>query len=281
MKVFILDSQNEHISELKEIIYNHSLGILVGKSNNSLEGLEEILSIEPDLLILDMVNQDICSFDIIQEIKIKNLQTKFIIISSVNSDHIIKKAYKNGVEYYIPKPINEIQFLNIMRKVQYQLELEKKMKKISEISNEFGPLPEKIRKEYNCERDINSILLKLGIIGERGSEDIIEIAKFIIENKVNIHDMTIRELCSKFTDNPKSMEQKMRRTINIALSNIASLGIEDYMNETFIEYSNTLFNFEQVKWEMDYLRGKSDEKGSINMKKFILGIHIHCEKLNY
>lgn len=72
----------------------------------------------------------------------------------------------------------------------------------------------------------------------------------------------------------------MRRAINVAMTNIASLGIEDYMNETFVEYSNTLFNFEQIKREMDYIRGKSYEKGSINMKKFISGVCTLCESFN-
>lgn len=280
MKIFILDNQNEDINDLKETIYNNSLGILVGDSNNASEGLEEILSIEPDLLILDMINQELCGFDIISEIKTKNIKTKFVVVSYFSSDDIVRRAYKNGVDYFIRKPINEIEFINIIKKVRYQLELEKKMKKIKQIFNDLSPFPEKTIKKNDCERNINSILLKLGIAGERGSEDILEVSKFIIENKVNIHQVTIRELCSRFTDNPKSMEQKIRRTINIALGNIASLGIEDYMNETFIEYSNTLFNFEQVKREMDYIRRRSNEKGSINMKKFLSGISIYCEKLD-
>lgn len=280
MKIFILDSQDKDISYLKDIIYRNSLGIIVGKSNNYLEGLEEILSIKPDLLILDMVNQDICSFNIIKNIKKNKIDTKFIIASSFYSDDKISRAYKLGVEYYMQKPINEIQFINIIKKLKYQMELENNMKKIKQIFNEQGQLSVKNIKKQDYDHDIKSILLKLGIIGERGSSDILEITKFMIESKINIHDMTIRELCSKFTDNPKSMEQKIRRTINIALGNIASLGIEDYMNETFIEYSNTLFNFEQVKREMDYIRKKSDEKGSINMKKFLSGIVIYCEKLN-
>lgn len=280
MKIFILDTQIDHIHELKEIIYNNSLGILVGESTNASEGLEEIFAMKPDLLILDMVDEEFSSFDIIDEIKIGDLATKFLIVSSLDSDDIIKKAYENGVEYYLLKPINAIQFSHMINKINHGLNLEKKMKKIQQIFNDFAPFSEKTIKGHSCERSINSILLKLGIIGEPGSEDILEISKFIQENQINIHEITIRELCSKFTDNPTAMEQKIRRTINIALGNIASLGIEDYMNEIFIEYSNTLFSFKQVRQEMDYIRGKSDEKGSINMKQFLLGIGIYCQKLN-
>lgn len=117
-------------------------------------------------------------------------------------------------------------------------------------------------------------------MGEIGSEDLIRVVSFLIKNKIRTSDISIREICARFTNNPRVMEQKMRRTVNIAMTNIASLGIEDYMNETFVEYSNTLFNFEQIKREMDYLRGKSNEKGSINMKKFLSGLCILCENYN-
>ena len=82
-------------------------------------------------------------------------------------------------------------------------------------------------------------------------------------------DFTVKEICANFTDNPKTMEQRIRRAAAIGMINIANLGIEDYMNETFIEYSNGLYNFEQIKQEMDYIRKKSKKRGAVNIKKFI------------
>jgi two-component system response regulator YcbB len=83
---------------------------------------------------------------------------------------------------------------------------------------------------------------------------------------------TVKELCSHFSDNPKTLEQKIRRTATVGMINIANIGIEDYMNEIFTEYSNGLYNFEQVKIEMDFIRRKSKKRGKINIKKFIDGI---------
>ena len=82
-------------------------------------------------------------------------------------------------------------------------------------------------------------------------------------------DYTLKELCEQFTDNPKTMEQRIRRAASMGMINIASLGIEDYMNETFIEYSNGIYNFEQIKLEMDYIRKKSSKRGMVNIKKFL------------
>ena len=46
-------------------------------------------------------------------------------------------------------------------------------------------------------------------------------------------DCTIKELCSKFSDNPKTMEQRISRTATVGMINLANIGIEDYMNEIF------------------------------------------------
>jgi two-component system response regulator YcbB len=49
------------------------------------------------------------------------------------------------------------------------------------------------------------------------------------------------------------------------------------MNEIFISYSNSIYNFEDVKAEMDYIRGKSKSRGKVNIKKFIDGLMIHID----
>lgn len=56
------------------------------------------------------------------------------------------------------------------------------------------------------------------------------------------------------------------------------LGIEDYMNDVFMEYSNGLYNFEQLKIEMDHIRGKGKSRGKVNLKKFIDGL-VYAGKL--
>jgi len=69
----------------------------------------------------------------------------------------------------------------------------------------------------------------------------------------------------------------MRRSMNKALTNIANAGIEDYMNDIFVKYSSTLFDFQSVKAEMDFLRGKRKEGGKVNIHRFMEGIILMLE----
>ena len=68
------------------------------------------------------------------------------------------------------------------------------------------------------------------------------------------------------------MEQRIRRTIQKALANLAALGQEDPYNTKFTEYGTLLFDFPQVRQEMKYLDGLSKERGKISIKKFVEGV---------
>ena len=81
--------------------------------------------------------------------------------------------------------------------------------------------------------------------------------------------MSIGQLCDILSDAPKNMEQRIRRAIAVGMSNLAHLGIEDFMNETFTAYSSTLFPFEEIRSEMDHIRGKRKYGGKVSIKKFI------------
>ena len=277
MKIFILDQKIEDINKLKEIINNRNLDKIIGYSQDVEEGIEDILLLNPDLIILDMLDKDNNSFYIINKVKKQNINTRFILISNNTNKENVEKAYKEGIEYFIYKPINTIEIENMLNKMSYILDLEKKLYKIKQIFNEIEPAQSNKNDEKQCEDSINSMLMKLGILGEVGSADISKVVEYLVRNNINLNSVTMKEICAKFTANPKVMEQRMRRTIALAMSNIASIGIEDYMNETFTEYSNTLFNFEQIRLEMDKIRGKSKYGGSINMKKFLSTMSIICQ----
>ena len=84
------------------------------------------------------------------------------------------------------------------------------------------------------------------------------------------------QLCSRFSSSPQAMEQRIRRAANAGMVNLANLGIEDYANDTFTEYAGTLYNFEQVRKEMDYIRGRSSTHGKISVKRFLYALAALC-----
>ncbi|NLJ79367.1 MAG: response regulator [Tissierellia bacterium] len=279
MKFFILDDDINIIRILKTIIADRELGRVVGEATNGDDGLKGIRTMAPDIVLIDLLMPGIDGLTVVKQIKGEYPNIQFIMISQVYSKDMVGKAYIYGVEYYIHKPINAIEVETIIKKVIERVEINRAIRSVWEKFDEDA----KVRPKYGDgrhEHNLNNILMELGIIAESGTDDIVSVIRYVVEQGMNLNEVTMQELCSQFTDSPRSMEQRMRRAINIAMTNIAHLGLEDYMNETFVIYANSLFNFEQVRKEMEFIRGNVEKGGSTSIKKFLVGLISHCEHIN-
>lgn len=272
MRIFIVEDDKNIIKILERIIIDKKLGDIVGTAQDGIIALEEIKLLRPDIVLVDLLMPGMDGISLVREVKDFDPKIQFIMISQVSSKDMISKAYESGIEYYISKPIDVIEVQTVIRKVEEKIEISKKLNQIQSIFNSEMSKPNIEKSEEDNLSRIKRVMQKIGILGEVGTQDIINITKYLIDNNKTMADFTIKELCSKFTDNPKTMEQRIRRTATVGMINLANLGIEDYMNEVFIEYSNSLYNFEQLKIEMDYIRGKGKKRGSVNIKKFIDGL---------
>lgn len=271
MNIYIVEDDFNIITILEKIITDKELGEVIGKAENGIKALEEIKLLHPDIVLVDLLMPGKDGISLVREAKVINNDIQYIMISQVSSKDMISKAYQSGVEYYISKPIDAVEVQTVIKKVSEKINIRKKLNQIHSLFSDV----DSSRRESNTDGyipGIQRVMQRIGIVGEAGSQDILNIAKYLIETNRTMANFTVREICSHFSDNPKTMEQRIRRTAAIGMINLANLGIEDYMNEIFTEYSNGLYNFEQLKTEMDFIRGKSKRRGKVNIKKFIDGL---------
>lgn len=285
MRMFIVEDDINVIKVLEKIINDRKLGDLIGYATDGIEGLKEIQVLKPDIVLVDLLMPGKDGISLVHDAKTSYPELKFIMLSQVASKDMIAKAYEKGVEYYINKPINAIEVESVIRKVMQQLDMSHTLNQIRKyFSNDVATVKvdDKAVIQRNMDMDyeqqLKDAMQKIGIMGQIGSNDIVKIIKFLLIEKKTMADYSIKQLCSHFTDHPKSMEQRIRRTAQMGMVNLANLGIEDYMNEIFVEHSNGLYNFEQIKKEMDFIRGKSKKGGKVNLKKFLDGMVFYCEK---
>lgn len=283
MKFFLVDDDKNVKNILKLIITNRELGEICGTSPNGADALEELKYAKPDIVLVDLLMPIMDGITFVKKAKELYPDITFIMLSQVSAKEMVSNAYESGIEFFIQKPINSIEVETIIKKVIQNITMQRTLGKMqslfmTEMKDVLQPQSAKKAKETAHIKKAKDILQKLGIIGEIGSKDIIKIVDYMIENRDTVADATLIDLCSVFSDNPKSMEQRIRRTASAAMANLASLGIEDYSNDTFIEYSNTLFNFEQVRKEMDYMRGKIDKGGNVKIRNFLNALVSYCYK---
>ena len=271
MNIFIVEDDLNIVKILKQIIKNKNLGNVIGYSLKSENAKEDINILKPDIILIDLLMPDKDGITLMKEVKKDNNDIHFIMLSQVTEKEMISKAYKNGVDYYISKPINAIEVENVITKEIKQIEENKVINKINKIVDNSS-LQLNVNKKPNYKNNIKKVLNEIGILGETGSKDIINICCYLIENNKDMSNYTIKNICSKFNENYKSIEQRIRRTALKGLINLAYLGIEDYMNETFQRYSNSIYSFKEIKIEMDYIRNKTKKRAKVNFKKFIDGL---------
>ena len=283
MKIYLIDDDKNILNILKLIIRNQNLGEICGTATCGIDALDDFSQIHPDIIIVDLLMPEIDGIALVKKAKSLLPNTAFIMLSQVNSKDMIAEAYESGVEFYIQKPINSIEVVSVITKVSASLSAQRTLQQVQNIfmlqntdPTTTSAVQETVEKKYITK--LKGILQKLGIAGEKGCKDIITIIEYLLEHDLDLEDTTLNQLCSNFTENPKSMEQRIRRTANLGMINLAHLGLEDYYNDTFTAYAGTLYNFEQIRREMEHIRGKSFKGGNVKIKSFLNSLIIACQE---
>ena len=291
----VIDDDRTVRSVLIKIIEQYSLGEVYAEADNGLLGEEMILRYKPDIVIIDFLLPHQDGMSIIKKVKSLNVKSMFIMLSQVSDKDMIARAYEMGIEFFISKPINVIEVVNVIRRVREYLAMKKTFEAIESTVMNLGRSAdsEPSRKSEVVKRLLNQIMADLGILGDLGSRDIMNICTMLYENpeygdtleETQLSDL-LKLLQSKYTSEGrvsksdfKAIEMRMRRTVAKAMKNIAAMGIEDFSNDKFVLYSSSLFDYVEVKAEMDYIRGKAMYNGKVNIKSFIKRLLVMLEQI--
>ena len=117
------------------------------------------------------------------------------------------------------------------------------------------------------------------MLGEKGTSDILSVCQYLIEHDEEYSKEVLTRVAAEKLETSKNLEQRMRRAIKKGLTNVANLGIDDYSNEVFQVYANYVFDFKNIKDEMDFIKGSSSGGGRVNISKFIEGLLLYRKSL--
>lgn len=284
MKFYFVDDDKNIRTILKILVTERNLGECCGSSGNGDDALEDVAALHPDIIIVDLLMPDMDGISFVEKARKISPESACIMLSQVASKDLIAKAYESGIEFFIQKPLNAIEVESVIRNVLKTLSMHRTIGKVQSLfETEFSengrqsdnPSPQ----SENFQSRLTNVLQKLGIIGELGSKDIITLITWLHDRSETLEQQTLGRLLSQFSENPKSVEQRIRRAASTGLVNLAHLGLEDYSNDVFTEFSNTIYNFEQVRREMDYIRRKSDKHGNVKIRSFLNALLSYCENV--
>ena len=192
-----------------------------------------------------------------------NTTVKCIMISQVSAKELISKAYSAGIDFFISKPINLIEVRSVLKNVEQQITNEHTLANIRRMfMNEIDHMPKGTKPESDdYGRKLKYILNRVGMSGEKGCPDIIKICEYLRESYSSLQPECCPDVCEAVSD---SSEIWSSAAINHRGRNVqhCPYGDRGFYERDLHLYSGTLFSFEDVKAEMDYLReNASGEQG--------------------
>lgn len=210
-RVYLIDSDDQVLSELTEGIKEKENIEIVGKAKDGKKALEEIEQSKPDLVILDVVLSALDGFSVIEKILSNpgiEPKPKFLVVSSLVHNGFITKAVNLGVSYYMLKPIP----------VEVVLDRMDDVLKCTEKPKAHFPDTKKISLAF--EERITNIFLMVGIPAHiKGYQFLREAIKMTIDAPDMINSITKKlypSIAEKFETSASKVERAIRHAIEVA-----------------------------------------------------------------
>ena len=269
---------------LQDIIEDYDLGEVAvsldsaATLDNGLLALHHI-----DILIIDMLMPGIDGIEAVTKIK-NGFTGKVIMLSQVESKDLVGKAYGEGVDYYITKPLNRNEIVSVLKNVSEHLRLEAFAQNLQHSLANLTPQANTAPLASKPAAKGPAILQELGIATAPGAQDLLDILKWLNQHHGQVPSLkmlftSVAGMRPDTTDaarEAKAMEQRLRRTIYQAHIHIATLGAVDYTDPRFEQYAPLYFDYADLRNTMRLIEDEQKPSLSqvhINMKKFIFALH--------
>ncbi|WP_374723938.1 response regulator [Calidifontibacillus erzurumensis] len=288
MNFYILDDDISTRKMLQRIIREELLGDVIGDGADPIESEKEIIHLQPDVVLVDLLMPFQDGIETVQHLIEKHFQGKFIMISQIENKEMVARAYQTGVEYFIHKPVNRIEVTAVIRRVIERIKMEQSLLKIKESLN-LLPITSEVKqhRKPNTIQLTQEILSDLGILGETGSKDMIEIMNYLLHQNIDLKNISLKSLYVQILNNEnidpnekniKALEQRLRRAINQAMTNLASLGLTDYAHPKFEHFATKFFDFHEVRLKMNEIDEKKTPRTSrVNIRKFLHALYVEVK----
>lgn len=129
LDVLIIDDEPNVRQGLKVIVPWEENGFKIcGESGDADEGLQKILCLKPDIVLIDIKMPGKLGTDVIRDARKSGFNGKFIIVSGYSNFEYAKDAIKYGVKSYILKPIDEDELMEVLLELSKEIKSEQKLK---------------------------------------------------------------------------------------------------------------------------------------------------------
>lgn len=273
-RFYLVDDDPAVLRMLERILTEEQIGSVVGRARDGAPAEAEIMALRPDIVIMDLLMPEQDGIETLVNLRARGYEGSFIMLSWVSDKSMVAKAYAEGVEFFIQKPLNRVEVLAVVRRVLSSRRLQRALDQVHDVLSPFrGNQP--VQGVPDRSRAARELLADLGILGEAGAQDLEALAEIGRPGPVALQELYSRleqhhqtREGSKVAS-AKSIEQRIRRSALSALKHLATLGLDDFANPHFEKLAGRFFDFGEVRIAMTRLQKGQPLEGHLNLKKFV------------
>lgn len=217
IKLIVVDDNVELVSMIKEYFSGHADISVVGTAKDGEEGMKLIRNVDSyDVVLLDLIMPKKDGLEVLQDMRKENISKKVIVLTSYNTQEMIRKVSEMGVNYFMLKPF-EFSFLE---------------KKIMEFDDEYDNKAIDLYHQ-NLQISITNILHELGVPSHIKGYQYIREGISIIYKRPDVIGGITKELYPEIADRYDTTVSRVERAIRHAIEVSWNRGNWDLMEEIF------------------------------------------------
>jgi DNA-binding NarL/FixJ family response regulator len=117
MRVLIVDDHQLFRDGIRGLLQAEGIEV-VGEASDGLEALEQVRSLQPDIILLDIMMPRCNGLEATRLIKAEMPDAKIVILTAVEEDDSIFEAIKSGAQGYLLKNMRAAEFISLLKGVE-------------------------------------------------------------------------------------------------------------------------------------------------------------------
>lgn len=119
-KVIVIDNDINLHTDYKLYFESYLDFRLSGIFNTSKEILKLFNQIQPDIILIEIIENKSAEINVIQKLKFMNDKTKIVVLSASKDLDLIKQSFRSGAVGYVTKPVSQRTLYNALHSISCQ-----------------------------------------------------------------------------------------------------------------------------------------------------------------
>ena len=223
ISILVADDNQEFTRTLSSYINTQEDMEVIGIAKDGNEAINLIPTINPDIVLLDVIMPHLDGLGVLEKISPMNYQKPiFIMLSAVGQDKITQKAITLGAEYYVVKPFDIELLIKRIREIKFFKPEQKNNTFITRDSKKKNRDVDvsKVGTDRNLEALVTNLIHEVGVPAHiKGYQYLREAIIMVVKDIDVINQITkslYPQIASKYSTTPSRVERAIRHAIEVA-----------------------------------------------------------------